>query len=777
MRTIVLFSILFAIAILFACSPARRLPEGQYLLDKNVIHSKISEVDKEQLIPFIKQKPNRKILFFRFHLGLYTMGDILKKGWLSDWLHKIGEAPVVLDTVLTKLTNKQFDLYMFSKGYFNASITDTTNYQKKRKVTVHYSIKGNTPYTIRNFSLQSKDSAVYQEMISDSLSSVLKRGDHYDEEIIDKERTRITDSLKNNGYYYFNRNYIAADADSSLNSHQVDLKINADRVNENVDSINASVFRASDHRKYYLNKIFIRTDFDPSNLDTIQERDTSEYNGYYFLTDHKKDLFKRKTITNSVFFKSNDLFKQKDLDYTYKSFSNLGAFRYTNIRHENAGFDSLSNRNLLNAYIQLTPKKRHSFTIESEVTNNGGNMGIAGSLGYLNRNTFKGAEDLELKMHISLENLKEFADSVESKSFFFFNTLEVGPEIKLTFKKFLLPEFIVDKTSRYYNPRTTLSSSYTYESRPDYKRWITNFSFGYNWQSSATKRWIVFPVEIAAVTVDLTQDFINEIVDNPYDLDYLYSYQPHLIPSGRVAWIYSNQGIKKNKDYFYVRANFEASGNLFRLFNSTFGGSTDTAGNYTAFGLTYSQYVKPDVTVSFHNYINENSSIVYNVVGGLGLSYGNSEGKLLPVEKAFYAGGANSMRGWIARTLGPGSYKDSINIEKIGDIKIETNIEYRSIIFKYLEGAVFADIGNIWFRKDPGNSFEGSVFKFNSFINELAVSAGLGLRINLTFFIIRFDGALKLHDPQLDKNERWVYQNQKLQLKDLTLNFAIGYPF
>lgn len=776
------FSVLLLVALLGACSAARRLPEGEYLLTQNVIKIKDAKVDRDDLLLLVKQKTNRKVLFLRLHLGIYNFGDRMKPGKFGNWLKRIGEEPVLLDTALAELTDRQFVLYMFRKGYFNASAGDSVVYQSKHKAKVIYEIHGNQPYSIRNLNFQSKDKEIDRILKVDSMNTLIKPGAIYDEDVIDDERSRITAELKNRGYFYFNRNYVNVYVDSALGSHQVDLYVTVDRINENVDSANTSIYKPEDHKIYFLNNVYIQTDYDPTNPESSIPNDTTFYNGYYFIQHKGEERFKKKTIAGAVFFKKQDLFFQDDLDYTYTRLSDLGVFRFTDIRYDNAGRDSSNTRNLLNARIQLTPRKSQGFTIESEVTHSGGNIGIAGSFGYQNRNTFRGAELFEAKIHASVESVQNFSDTTENTRLFFFNTYEIGPEIKLTLKKFLLPRFLTDKASRYFNPRTTLSGSYIFQSRPDYKRSILNFAFGWNWRGSATQRWMVFPVEISSIDVALSPAFSDFLNQSSHNLAFLYSYQPHLITSGRFVWLYSNQGKRKDKNFLFVKGNFETAGASLWLLNriNAFPSKKDEDGNYTALGLTFSQYIKPEIDVSYHDWINENSSLVYRITGGVGFSYGNSKGKILPFEKAFYSGGANSIRAWTARTLGPGSYKDTsdvLYIERIGDVKMEASVEYRSVIFKYLEGAVFWDMGNIWLRKDPSGTLTGSSFQWNHILDDFAIGAGIGARLNFDFFILRFDGAVKLRDPQLPDGREWVYGYKPFDIGDITLNFAIGYPF
>jgi outer membrane protein assembly factor BamA len=277
------------------------------------------------------------------------------------------------------------------------------------------------------------------------------------------------------------------------------------------------------------------------------------------------------------------------------------------------------------------------------------------------------------------------------------------------------------------------------------------------------------------VKVRLDQGFYQKLLEIN-DVNLLYSYKDHLITSGHVSVIYKNQTPAPLKDFWFARLNFETAGNSLWIFRDKYG-AADSSGKYYVVGLKYAQYIKPDLDLSFHHKLNITSSMVYRVAGGIGFTYANSKDELLPFDKAFFAGGANDIRAWQARTLGPGGYSDSLNIENSGDIKLEANVEYRSVIFKILEAALFADAGNVWIRNDRSGQLPGAEFDFKNIPSQTALGGGIGLRFNFTFFILRTDFAVKFHNPALPGPNRWVYANKKFVIGDIIPNLAIGYPF
>jgi outer membrane protein assembly factor BamA len=746
---------------------------------KNTISIDTGAVEKERLYSLLKQKPNRKILgLFQFHLSMYNLGSHGKETKFKNWLKSIGEEPAILDSNLTERSKNQLRLLLYQKGFFNAVVTDSTTYRKKR-ARVFYKIRANEPYAMRNLEFDTRDPNIrlYIEFIKST--SLLKTGAPYDEELLNLERDRITAEMKDRGFYYFGKNYITYEVDSSLGSRQVDVSMYINSINENVDPATNANRPITDHHAFNLQNIYVKTDYNPRDPGGSVSRDTTVYKGIHLISADPVRVIRDEVLVNNIFIKRGDRYLQRDLDYTYKRLQDLNVFKFINIQFNEVPRDSEQDEYLLDVVILLTPMDKQDFTTEAEVTNSGSNLGIAGSFGYRNKNSFRGAEVFELKIKGALEALPYLSDSIDAKKFLLFNTYEVGPEVTLTFKKFLLPRFLTKNTSRYFNPRSILTAGYNFQDRPDYRRSILNASFGYNWQLSRTQRWMVFPLNINSVNVDPSPAFRARL-DSLNDPRLSYSYDTHLIPSGRFSWILNSQQAKGNKSFFFIRGNLELSGLILSSLAPALNLEKNEQGSYKVFGIPFSQYIKPDLDVSYHHLLDPNNTLVYRIASGIGFPFANSTA--LPFEKSFFAGGANSIRAWNARTLGPGSYQRGFNIiEQSGDIKIEANIEYRSFLFKVLEGALlegaaFIDAGNIWTRNED-LSRPGAEFEFKNMLSEMALGGGIGFRFNFSFFILRVDAAVKLRDPALQLGERWVYPNQKFVIGDIVPNLAIGYPF
>ena len=730
------------------------------MLIKNEIKTDTAILAKERFEKYLKQKPNRKIIgFFRFHLGVYNLGNSGKNTKFKSWLRGIGEEPVLLDSEMTERSKEQFKLFLFKNGFFNATVTDSVRIHKK-KATVEYYIQYGKAYTNRMLSYFTQDTGISPLMNQYQKNSILIPGDRYDDDVIEKERERITSVLKDRGYYFFNRNYITFQIDTSLGTHQADINLYLNRVNENVSTSISGSDPITDHQTYKLRNIYIQTDYNPKDPSVSVPRDTTIFNGYYILSAGKYRVLKDNVLVRNLFIKTGDRYLQRDLDMTYKRLQELNIFKFINLYFKEVPRDDIQKEYLLDLKIQLTPMDKQDFTEEFEITNTGSNIGIAGSFGYRNKNTFRGAEVLELKLKGGLESIPNTKSSEQKKKLFVFNTYEIGPQASLSFKKFLLPAFIEKKTSRYSNPRTTISLGYNHQNSPDYVRSISNFGLGYAFSPTSKQRWNIYPIEINSVVVNLSPSFQKQL-EGLNDPQLRYAYDTHIISSFRVAWSTTNQSPGSDKDFVYFRGNFEFA---FKVFNPK---------------LKPSQFVKIDYDFSYYHRIDPYNNLISRIAMGYGLPYGSS--LALPFEKGFFGGGANSVRAWYTRTLGPGSYKKSIDIEQSGDIKIETNLEYRSELVEFtngikLEGAAFVDAGNVWTRNED-KSRPGGKFEFSHVIGELGVGAGLGVRFNFSFFIFRIDAAVKLRDPSLEESDRWVYPNQKFVIGDITPSLAIGYPF
>lgn len=776
-RKVFVVLLLFILSGIYSCSPLKGLRDGETLLNKNIIKIDKPEL-KDGIRSILKQKPNRKILgVFRFHLSVYALAnkenDSSKfRNWIKN---TIGEKPVILDPGLTSKSTIQIHQFMINSGYFNAKVTDTTIYKRRKKANVYYQITAGDPYLIKSYIIQTADTFIYQLIISDSANSLIRNGTIFDSNILQKERNRVTNYLKNEGYYFFNQAYIRYDADTSAGLNRTNLKMIIGRVNENSND-STILGSGTNHLRYHLNKVYIQTDYNPISNLTKLPSDTVMYKGYYFLSTNKKKKFKPDIIWDHMLMRIGDLYQIRNLENTYKLLGGLNVFKFINIKFEVVKSDTMLFEPLLNCFIYLTPSPKQEHREELEGTHNGGVLGIAGDIAYRNKNFLKGAELLEIKLKGGLESIKNFTDTSSGTSKIpFFNIYEIGPEINLSFPKILIPRKLLPKKlqheSPYSNSYTTLTANYDLQQRPEFKRTIANFSVQWSFNETATKSHFILPVEINFVNVRLNSAFKAKLdeLNDPY---LNYTYGDHLITNGRWTFVINTQKLKTGKNFYYYRLNVEFAGNSLWLANHIFSSKESDDEGFLVFKTRYAQYFKPDMDFRYYQLINVNNTLVYRIAGGIGIPYLNSFA--LPFEKAFFAGGSNDLRAFRARSIGPGSYDNVQFFEQSGEIKLNANVELRFDIFKILQGAAFIDAGNIWLLKADDN-IPGGQFKSNRFLSEVAIGGGLGARLNFTFFIIRLDAGIPFKNPSFPVGQRWVIN--KPSLRTTTFNLGIGYPF
>jgi len=425
---------------------------------------------------------------------------------------------------------------------------------------------------------------------------------------------------------------------------------------------------------------------------------------------------------------------------------------------------------LLNCYIQLSTHTLQSYQVEFVGTNTSGAFGVEGNLNYQHKNLFRGAEILDVKLRGLVETVQK---NNNLTNFGFKYSLEYGASVGLTIPKFLIP-FAGKEFIKTYSPRTQITESYNFQRRPDYTRTIAGFIFGYNWKNSKYLTHTVNPVEINAINIRDTSKAFHDQIAGKYIEN---SYKNQIITLSSYSLTYNNQNLQKNTSYTYLRFNVESSGNILAAIYSKYG-TKSIDSTYKILNTSFSQYLRSDINITYHQVIDNSNTFVYRIFAGVGYPYGNS--KALPFDKKYFSGGANGIRAWSARSLGPGSVNadNSSYPNQTGDIKLEANVEYRFKIFWQLEGALFFDAGNIWAFKDENSK---AIFKPTSFYKQIALGTGTGFRINLGFLTVRLDFGFKLYDPAIPDNnpniKRWVFM-RKNNFSDLwAFNFGIGYPF
>jgi outer membrane protein assembly factor BamA len=771
--------------LLTACNISKHFSDKEYLLNKNSISIKGNKknINPEEIKSLIQQNPNSSFFgLARIKMWIYLWTDHPDRSKFTKWINKsLGEKPVIFSARDANLSKSQMVGYLNNIGYFNTKVSYARTINKrKNKVDLLYNIKLNKPYTISRIDFNIDDNLIRYMVLANNFRSKLDTGLVYNAYVLEDIRDKISTTLKNNGYYDFNKEYVYFEVDTTLGNKKLSISLNIPNTNKKVGDTTIK----EDHKRYFINKVFINTNYDPlGNVNTVSDTNLflvsvgrSDSLPYYFIHQNKIKI-KPQAVTQSIFINPGQPFVLNQVQRTYKRLNDIRIFKYANIQfseiNPSGANPPQTNKNYLNCNILLTRAKLQAYTIEAEGTNTGGDLGLGGNLTYQNRNIFRGAEVLSLKLKgaMEIQRLSTVEQEDASDAFLFFNTMETGAEINLYFPRFLAP---VKQTifPKYFKPRTSISTGINFQRRPNYERYITNISFGYDWNESELKKHILIPAEINLVKVNPSAEF-DSILQNLENQRLKNQFTDHLIVAAKYSFVFNNQKINKLTNFIYFRGNLEASGNLLQLTDQIIKAPKDGDGNYSLFNIRYAQYIRTDLDFRYYILLTEKSRIAIRALFGIGVPYGNSEA--LPFEKGFYGGGANGMRAWEFRSLGPGTYQNTqTGFDRMGDMKIEGNIEYRFPIYSFFNGALFLDAGNIWLLKNDV-TLPGGKFKVDTFMDEFAIDGGLGFRFDFGFFLFRIDGAIVLRDPALPPGKRWDWNG--IGLENINWNFGIGYPF
>lgn len=807
------FTLFILIIALWACNPARKLPENAYLLTKTKIHHANKNIPEDELNAILKQQPNRKILgTMRFHLRVYNFANRGKERRWKIWLKSVGEEPVVIDSALTKKSSSQLNLFLKNKGYFKSSVGDSTVHFDNKTAHVHYFINTGEPYSVNKITFSITDNNLLNPVRIANNKTLIKPGVNYDTDIFSQERERMASAIKDLGYFNFSKEYIFFQMDSSIGGNKVNVNQTIKNPLKKVLADGKDTLVESRHGLYFINNIYINANYNPQHKLPITE-DTLMMDDYCFLGAATLK-FRPEVLLKSVFIRRGDLYGLDNVEYTHGRLSALKTFKFISIRFEEIKtLDTL--RNYLDCYILITPTPRQSMTFETEGTHRSGNLGIAGELVYRNKNIFKGAEVLELKFRGGMEAQKLLFDTTKESTVLGenevseqvekvvpLNTLEFSPEATLFFPNLLIP-FGIGNILRPNNPKTNINASYNFQQRPDYSRNIFTSSFGYSFKSSIYNTHAFYPFDVSLVRIDNISHQFDSVLKSRTNPLLTISFTDHLISAARYTYTFSNPK-GKFSNFMFFRWNTEFAGNSLRLINESLNTVPDDNNAYHLFnrkddkgfiipnsGIRYAHYVKTDADLRFYNHINKHSNAVYRIFFGIGNALKNFN--VLPFEKSYFGGGANGIRAWTARSLGPGSSQNNtgLTIDKIGDIQLEGNVEYRFDLIKIIDGAFFIDAGNVWLLKEDITR-PNAEFEFNRFYREIAVGAGVGVRLDFDFFIIRLDTGVKIKDPSepLGRDNGWVIKhlfddawkedyktayNRKYPFPNF--NLGIGYPF
>lgn len=769
---IMLLAIAALIILIPSCRSTKFVEDGEYLLVKNKVNCDNKNIKEEDLLLTLSQKNNKKILgLVPFNLYVYNfMKSGKERKWKNKIAYSIGEEPVIYDPEAINKSIDNIKSYMSSQSYYRSTVSVEEHFNTHKKAKVKYTVTSGPSYKISSINYDINDT-VKEIFYLDTINSLLAVGKSFNTDTLKAERERIARYFKLKGYYYFSVNNVHFYADTLNDDCKVKLTVSIQKSQNDAEETFLS---------QKIRNVNIYT-----NYDLTQNKSNTDSTTNMFLKNGIKFTYNGKLSHNtsiflqSIFFKPGDRYSIRNVEDTYSHLSSLKQFRLINIKltPPDIGEILLSSKSkrYLDVNIYMAPMKRQSFNIELEGSNTSGNIGMAGVLSYKNRNIFRGAQIFSAKANISFQTsaLLDTTTNDEMKSKFF-NTLEYGGEAKITFPKLLLPFFNNPEFIKRHDPKTELSLSYNYQNRPDYTRTIAKLSFGYSWIGHKNKHLshYINPIELYLVKIlDFSEDFRDRI----QNLYIKYSYENQFLMVFSYDMIYNDQNVNSKRDFSYFWMNLETCGNLLDgIYAAAKVEKEDDS--YKFLGVEFAQYVKADFDYRFYNIINEKHSLVYRAFFGIGLSYGNSTTGL-PFVKRYFIGGANDIRAWQVRTIGPGSYSNTYqNYDQIADMKLMLNIEYRFTIASFLHGALFVDGGNIW-AIDKNDNRAGALFRFNEFYKQIALGTGFGLRFDFQFLVLRFDIGIPVYNPSISDNPQWFESFRPFKVNKFTLNFGIGYPF
>lgn len=713
---------------LLSCSTTRVLQDNEYRLAKNEIEVvNDRHFNTNQLEAYLKQKPNSYFIFgWNPFLNVYNWQNGKGKGW-DKFVTKIGVAPVVYDAEQVDNSILNLENRLDYLGYFDSKVESRISV-KRKKVNVTYEVTLGKRYPIKQISISLPEEGDFaEEFLKDTSAMTVKVGDYLSESALEEETERSSADMRNKGFYTFNKNYYFFEADTLTcpDSALLHLTVNEYTRNETAKE-------SEPIRRFYFNKVNI------TYPKTLKIRD--------------KVLTELNTIIPGAPY-SSDIVNQ-----TYSRLASLRVFNSVNIGMTQA--DS----NLVDCSISLSQSKLQGFKVNLEAsTNSSGLLGISPQLSYYHKNIFKGGEWLNLSFMGNFQF--KFNDSVRSNEF--------GVSAGLSFPKFFPLPY------RYFKgavPRTDINLSYNYQDRPEYTRNIISTSYGYNGKVGNRFFYQAYPLQLNIVRLfNLDPEFYKTLANDPF---LRYAYQDHFdLGSGLTLYYTTNAESIPKESFLYTRFQFDIAGNMLSLFKPLM--KRDKDGFATIWNTPYSQFVRSEVTFGKTWIFGRNSgqAIATRLLAGAGYAYGNSSA--LPFEKHFYGGGANSLRGWQARTVGPGlSPRDNSFVipNQTGDMKLEANVEYRFNMFWKVAGAVFIDAGNVWTLKDDGTQAgKESMLRWETFGESIAANWGVGLRLNFGFMLLRLDLGLKVHDPA--REIKWVGPDQWFKRDGYALHFGVGYPF
>ena len=759
-----------------SCGVTSSLTDGEYLLSKVEVKADKSVPRSERITfeedRYIRQLPNKRILGFYFHVWVYQNANHAKNERINNFMRKIGEPPVLVDTALTNRSVQNLQTYLHTRGYFCSSVgcqIDTTTLRPHRaKIT--YTIKQGPATRIDSVSYNFRDTSLRRIILADTASSLIARGDIFDESVLEAERSRIATMLNNNGYYDFTANSISYEVDTLGKGLNASVCMVVSPLLVGYNARNEQIWE--NHHIYRIRNIDVYPTYDPmfrstSGFAPDAMVDTTDFKGLNVIRDlNAPSQLRSIVLRRNIMLYPDQIYNAQRVWSTHKELVSLGFFRSTKIAFNPVADGTEQGDRYIDCNIYAAPALKQSMKVEVEASSTSTFHGLSFTLGYSNRNMFRAAESFDVSTRFGFEWMR--ARDVAKRT-----AQEIGITAGLSFPRFLVP-FRLTPGPNIAKPRTRLEVALDYQNRPYYSRDIFTARWAYSWQQGSRASWVLRPVDINWINVQSIDDrFLNDM-DNKY---LRTSFESQLNAGLSLSWIYNTQRSDFDQNVTIIRANLESVGNTLQLLTTAFGEPAKGENYSKILGVRFAQYVRGETSISHKIDLGGKMALASRFFSGVGVTYGNSKDRSTPFDRMFYCGGANSMRGWVPRTLGPGNkpeLKDVTYPSQVGDVRLEANLEYRFPLWWILNGALFFDVGNVWYLRDTEDCNPEEVFHFDSFYKQLGFNTGLGIRLDLSYVILRFDLGMQLHNPNRPEGQRWI---KTFNWNNTALNFSVGYPF
>lgn len=761
------FLILATIALLCiaSCSTTKYVADGDFLLNDIDVKCDDPEIDATDLYDYVIQQPNTPGTFFnKTSLRFYSLSGRDTSKWINKLIRRFGEPPVIYSEESTQLSAKEIKSQLFNMGYFTADV----NYDVKKegkKASVVYDIKAGEPYKIRNV-----DEAIDGGLIDDIMHSKnfisddkVKVGTIYNAEKIDSRVGDIVSFVRNQGYYNFTKENLYYSVDSTLGSHEVDLKLN---LHVDTSKVGHPLTR------YRMSKVMVMVG---DQRGFSGKFDTTQYKRLTIVSPEGRRFLRPSTIYNNTFVREGRLFSEMLHDRTFSALSGLSAVQTANVTYSP---DTAPGSLIAN--ISVTPAKPYYIQWGIDNTNTAGDLGVETYVTYQDKNIFKGSEIWRIRLGGAYEMVRGAMEKgLDSKNFF-----EFSINSSLAFPRVLSPIFNESYAAK--KGKTVFSTGFVWQNRPEFKKRYLTFDWKYMWATRRNR--YSHTLDLYNITYTIVPwvlpEFQTKYLDVSTNALLKQNYTSQFITRTSYTFTYSSSSatassLMKAKKTVKSSSNFsfmiDMSGTLPSALVRLFDSPKNNDGYYEIMGVPFSQYARFDIDYSRTFRLGIHQSLALHAGAGIASPYGNSD--QIPYERRYFAGGPNSVRGWSTRELGPGRYvrNDSIAADffnQTGDIKLIAQAELRFHTEGIFEYAIFVDAGNIWTIKDYDNQPGGKIV-LNELVNDLATSVGAGVRLDLSFILVRLDLGLKGYDPS---TREWNITSPKLK-RDLAIHFAIGYPF